>query len=258
MEVLCAYLRNVQNTGKAIEPSEQEYEEQDISWYYNVPPPRVDVQAAISVIGRRPPERIAHEAERGLLLDLSYANLQNVQFDGNFSGAKFSGANLTGTRFTRCEFKGDEFEPAAADFITFSHCKFLQLEMTFTKEVIRWSADGCSFVRAMFATDLSACNFWECDFSNASFPTTKIRHTRFSKCNLTGASFEHVIFENCSITASNLSKTDFSGADLVSVRGLNSATLESTIGNEETSLPKGIRRPSAWPELVDEPEEEVS
>jgi hypothetical protein len=57
MEVLCAYVRSPENTGKPVDrPKETGNENPEVlrKWPRTLSPPRVDVQAALTVIGRRP------------------------------------------------------------------------------------------------------------------------------------------------------------------------------------------------------------
>jgi hypothetical protein len=91
MEVLCAYIRNPQNGGTS----------------------RVDVQAALTVIGRRPSHRVAHEISLGLSLDLSGADLRGANLIAlNFAEASFVGANFEGASLLRTNLRGASFQQA--------------------------------------------------------------------------------------------------------------------------------------------------
>lgn len=105
MEVLCAYIRNPQNCGPPT-PSPQVGEDRS-AWFVRIPELRIDVQAALDAIGRRPAERVAYEIDQNLKLNLSNANLQRASLKGMFAKAIFMGANLD-----RAAFVGTDIEQA--------------------------------------------------------------------------------------------------------------------------------------------------
>jgi hypothetical protein len=122
MEVLCAYVRNPQNCGEPTprpddaEPLSDKFQ----SWFNAIRKPRVDIQAALSVIGQRPKERVAFETERELKLDLSGANLQRAQVTGMFARADLSethleGASLDAAHLERASLEGAHLEMALLD-----------------------------------------------------------------------------------------------------------------------------------------------
>jgi Pentapeptide repeats (8 copies) len=118
MEVLCAYIRNPQNCGKAVrQPDDAPVGSDEWHlWRVVVPRPRVDIQAALTVIGRRPRERIAYEVKHRLTLDLSDANLQRVNLmDGMFARANFFGAHLEDAWLRRVNFEGAQLSYAFLD-----------------------------------------------------------------------------------------------------------------------------------------------
>ena len=122
MEVLCAYIRNTQNSGTPkIRPEDARGGNEEFSkWLYTVTPPRVDVQAAISVIGRRDTIRVEYEKSRGLVLDLSKASLQKAEFKGgNFSNAHFFDSHLEWTFFDKAHLEGALFMGAHCDIAVF-------------------------------------------------------------------------------------------------------------------------------------------
>jgi hypothetical protein len=67
-------------------------------------------RAALTVIGRRPPHRVAYEAKLKVRLDLSRSHLELADFkDGNFTGADFSYAHLNGSMFLNADLKYARF-----------------------------------------------------------------------------------------------------------------------------------------------------
>lgn len=110
MEVLCAYIKNPQNSG---EPRLTSDFKAALNWVEGIPKLRGDVQAALTVIGRRAPERIAYEAARNLKIDLSFANLQRADLSGGqFANALFVGAYLELAVFHRSNLDAAIFASA--------------------------------------------------------------------------------------------------------------------------------------------------
>ena len=76
MEILCAYIR----TNAPLDPETSMSRKE----------PRADIQAALTVIGRRAPDKIALERTKGFELDLRDTDLRYVDLsDGDFAQARF-------------------------------------------------------------------------------------------------------------------------------------------------------------------------
>ena len=81
MEILCAYIR----TNAPLDPETSMSRKE----------PRADIQAALTVIGRRAPDKIALERHKGFRLDLRDADLRGADLrDGDFAQARFWGSNF--------------------------------------------------------------------------------------------------------------------------------------------------------------------
>jgi hypothetical protein len=107
LEVLCAYIRNPQNCGI---PKTKDDIKAIGQWPHSAPPPRVDIQAAVSVMGRRSISRLAYERENGYYLDFTDANLQSAVFFGlSFPGSQFSRAHLESAQMQRANLRGCRF-----------------------------------------------------------------------------------------------------------------------------------------------------
>ena len=132
MQVLCAYIRNPQNCGAPVsrpdgtEVGSKEYD----AWRKSIKPPRVDVQAALTVVGQRLECRRVLEAESKLTLDLSNANLQRAVLEsGYFERAIFDGthldrawlykAQLADASFNRAHLSGASFDAARLHSVLF-------------------------------------------------------------------------------------------------------------------------------------------
>lgn len=178
MEILCAYVReNAPASGAVDFPFPQGCKQETLEekrkstpgWLSNELTARVDIQTALSVIGRRTSNQIKIEksyptrGEAGYQLDLSRTNLRNANFEFlNFANANFfrsqmqgifaKGAVFSGANFTYCELTG-----ASAPRANFSNAR---LEIA----------------------DLSHANMQESDLRDC-----KISHTHFVRTQLTGA-----------------------------------------------------------------------
>jgi pentapeptide repeat protein len=196
MEVLCAYVRNPQNEGR----------QGPGGTYGEV---RVDVQAALSVIGRRTSGRIKHEKARGLQLDFSKAPIAGAQLaGGDFSNSKFSYADMRDAAMRMAKLNGARF----------------------------------------FGTNLQGADFPEADLSDARFNSSKLDSAWFGFAHLRGATFENADIGTASFLLSRLAGAVFFDADLSKARDLDAAALVDALGDATTTLPEGMERPKTWPD----------
>jgi len=93
MEILCAYIR----TNAPLDPKKLR----------SFKRPRADIQAALTVIGRRAPDKIALERTKGFVLDLRDADLRGADLqDGDFAQAGFFRSNFQFAVLIRTNLKG--------------------------------------------------------------------------------------------------------------------------------------------------------
>ncbi len=120
MEILCAYIRE---NGRKPEPIPDDVraalakgyggsgKDRDLigSWRSGLVPSRADVQAALTVIGRRSERQRAQESE-DQRLDLRGAGLAMADLSGlRFDRAHFDGAHLEGARLIEARLEGAMF-----------------------------------------------------------------------------------------------------------------------------------------------------
>lgn len=214
MEVLCAYVRNTQNCGEPMVPPAgvKVGEGEGFDWFYSVKEPRVDVQAALAVIGDRPPERVAFEADRGLILDLSGANLQRARLKRMFARAILSRTHLDRTHLLGGRFEGTHFDLA--------HLRGANL---------RWA-----------------------HLKGASLYGAHLEQANLEGAILEGAHLEYARSEGAYLRGTNLSEAHLEGAilfdtDLSKVNELEPDGLAEALGDATTTLPEGVQRPANWP-----------
>lgn len=204
MEVLCAYIRNPQNSGAPALP--ESGKAHNAEWRKSIRSPRIDVQAALTVIGRRSPERIQYEIVNGLRLNLERANLQDaVLSHGNFSRGLFKRASLDLARIDFAELESTNFWGASMDSATFQYCRLRN---------------------ACFASStLSHASIIHSSAQNCLFHKAYLYQTTFFQSNLDGAR----LFDT------NLSQAAIQYDQLI-----------GTLGDKSTRVPDGMPRPDTW------------
>lgn len=116
MEIFCAYIRE-NAPMNSLGVSEPDIVER--------PKLRIDIQAVISVIGRRNKRQIELEWANKYRLDLRYTNLSGGDFrHGNFSGALFHLSRLEAASFDHAILIGTQFNSCLLN-----HSKFLRAEL---------------------------------------------------------------------------------------------------------------------------------
>jgi len=210
MQVLCAYVRNPQNCGapapppEGIEPGSRKFHD----WVESIRPPRVDIQAALAVIGERAEGRRELEASRSLQLDLRHTNLQRAVLNKSyFERATFEGAHLDGASFIQAHLDNAWFIEAHLDGASF---------------------DGAHLDDACFTgAHLGGASFHKAHLGGSFFKGTHLDGASFNEAHLDGASFFNV--------------------DLSKALRLEPVLLASAFGDASTRLPEGMEWPAAWP-----------
>jgi len=107
METLCAYIReNGRNRmDEGVTAKLRERDPDAIPWYH---PPRIDVQAALSVIGRRSIDQVAYEQPKGYRLDLSEAAIAAA----DIQRARLGRALLVGAKLQRAHLGEAQLQQA--------------------------------------------------------------------------------------------------------------------------------------------------
>jgi len=133
--------------------------------------PRVDIQAAVSVIARRDKKRVEQERERGYRIDLRGCNLQNVDFEsGNWGEAVFDGsaldqANLEASQFERASFSNCSFENGYFKESSLNHASAVGAQFRFIG--ISQKAGNLEILNSM---DTLAAIFDRCEFGSITEP----------------------------------------------------------------------------------------
>lgn len=135
---------------------------------------QVDVQAALSVLGRR----LRVNDPIGLRLSFAGANLSGYDFaDGDFTGASFKGAYLCAANFAGAKLRRTDFQLAVADQA--------DLYAADAREA-SFSAAYCGGTRFAHA-DLRGVAFVDADLRNADFAHAQVEAVDWRGAALDGA-----------------------------------------------------------------------
>jgi hypothetical protein len=248
MEILTAYVRH--NAPWASESLEEGLEGMDDategqsamessggrSEPIEAPAPDLDIQAIMTVLGRRPRSYLHGESE---VLDLHETNL---------SGANLSGANLSNPNFLETNLSGADL----------SRTKFSEAVLVYS-DLSRANLSGAklSGVHSL-DTDFSEALFIRADLSGANLSGANLSGTLFSDADLfsrvdpqIAAQIELTILQ-ATIEEEVLSDTNLSGADLSQARHLTQEQLEATTGDGNTQIPSHLKPPAHWGVKTDE------
>ena len=111
MEILCAYIR----TNAPLDPETSMSSKE----------PRADIQATLTVIGRRAPDKIALERTNEFVLDLRDAYLRGADLrDGDFTQARFWRSNFQFAVLTRTNLKGADLRGANLSYARLIKTRF--------------------------------------------------------------------------------------------------------------------------------------
>lgn len=209
IEVLAAFIRE-RSSGPGprghVRDVEHEHHHQDGN---GKPRPEADVQAALTVIGRRP-----SRAERSLV-DLSYADL---------CGASLGGLDLEGVDFWGCKLRSAAMIGA--------HLK---------GAIFCWAQ--------LQDADISFAHLQRADFSYAQVQGATLLYARLRGANFTEADLQGAYLCGSGLAGANLTRTKLQGADLVAapvgptvapVHGLTPSQLGGAIIDDATRLPEGL------------------
>lgn len=123
MEILCAYIReNAPATD--LTPTEGEF---------TTKIPRIDLQMAVTVLGRRSDVQQKIEEKARYRLDLSRSDLDGMDFrKGSFRGALFSRSRVEAANFWGTDLTGARFRFALLNHTNFDGCKMLGIDLSFS------------------------------------------------------------------------------------------------------------------------------
>lgn len=230
IETLCAYIR--ENTGYVDSDFQDSDPNEFVEPDFENPPKavRVDIQAAINVIGRRSMDQLKHENK------LRQGTKDRRQFRLDLTHCKLSGANFVGLNFEFASFDYSELMFCRFEKTNISHSTFVDANLSFCKMSNIYSAHA-SFQKANFQNGTISdsrfenCNFEELNGSNSHIYDSIITSQNLEYANLSGAHISKSHFSDTSMTHAKLYNVQFSMCEIFST-DFSLATLNGTSFSE--------------------------
>jgi len=194
--------------------------------------PAIDIQAALTVIGRRKGQELP---------DLAKVNIPGANLSGaNLRGADLNGADLNSAFLNRASLSGANLIGADLRGANLIGANLRRVDLT-----------GANLTGANLGlADLNGGYLGGANLSGANLSRTNLRSTDLSGANLrganlTGANLSGAYPVGADLTGANLGGADLSnanldGADLRGAKTLTPMQLNEACGNKETELPEGI------------------
>ena len=174
--------------------------------------PAIDIQAALTVIGRRKGQELPDLAEVNIPgANLSGANLSGADLDSaHLNSAYLSGANLSGANLLGANLSGANLTSA----------KLSRVDLT--------------------GANLSGANLGLADLNGAYLSSANLSGANLSGANLRGADLTGANLRNANLRGANLSVAYLIRADLTGAKNLIQTQLNEACGNNKTELPEGL------------------
>jgi Pentapeptide repeats (8 copies) len=184
-------------------------------------PVGIDIQAALTVIGRRKVELDPNSK----YIDLRAVNLARVEIQtANLSGANLTFSNLTKANLTSSNLSSADLRGSNLTCANLSNADLSNANLSGTNS-------GAILVSVIFpGVDLRGSNLTFANLRDADLSNAILKMANLSTTNLSGT---------------NLSHTDLWGADLSTSKNLTQEQLSIAIINEYTKLPDYLTTPIA-------------
>jgi len=234
METLCAYVR--ENAGAAKVWSEDEGVDFE-DWMRDLKPPTVDVQAAISVIGRR--SNLQQDYERKRREDGG-----GDAWKLDFHGAHLARVNLAGMRLAAARFDGCALHFADARM---ADLRGASLDRAHLKEawLLRAHLEGTSFNKA----HLERARLSEAHLETAWLSEVHLENGSLDGAHLEGASLYGAHLDRASLFNANFDDAFVAEADFTNAFFFGQEQLNASFGNAYTRISAALTRPvnERWP-----------
>jgi hypothetical protein len=250
MEILCAYIRQNApvDTAKPLDVAGA-ISPEIYARLKGGSTPRVDIQAAISVIARRKAERVESEKLRKYRLDLRDCNLQNVDFGAgawenaifdksSLDQAMLAYSNLENASFDGCSFEKTDFKRAILTHVSAKRATFRYVRISEDNENVAilnnvnklaTTFDRCRFDSVVIGNDLHATIL-----SNSTFIRCQFTHEWFFQFD------DHKDLKSCQFHRCSMRNCNFSSEE-------PKLTLDCFFSDGSVQIATS-KRPSFWPE----------
>jgi uncharacterized protein YjbI with pentapeptide repeats len=235
--------------------------------------PYVDVQAALTVIGRRGADRRALEQDLratsanpdAYRLDFTGAALMKARLEGlHFEEALFDGACLEGARLNRAYLEGARLYGAHLEGAVLYDAHLEGARVNWARlEGARLDVahlEGAGLYEAhlegawLNSAHLEGAGLYEAHLKGAWLVGAHLEGARLDDAHLEGSALDGAHLEGASLDAAQLAGANldgallddvmFDGADLSAAKGLSSSRLSAAWGDRATALPPGMERPT--------------
>lgn len=186
--------------------------------------PPADVQAILTVVGRRDEQRRKQDKAEGRSLVLHKTDLRGVDLSGaHFEGANFENAHLEDADLWKAYLDDAHLEEAHLQgaWLFGTHLQHAHLEKAHLQGATLWKTD-----------------FFEAKLEGAHLEGAKLWGASLVAADLEGAHFDK---------RTELNQADLEAANLEGAQNLTQEQLETAHGTNYTTLPQGLRRPTHWP-----------
>ena len=242
------------------------------AWIGTLDAPRADVQAVVTVLGRRRAERIRHEVgadanKPRYRLDLRRANLRKADLrEGNFRNALLSGAHMEGADLDSTHMEGANLNSAHMEgahlkiahmegayllsahmegaYLFSAHMEGAHLEIAHMEGAYLNSAhmEGAYLFSAhMEGAHLSSAHMEGVDLFRAHMEGAYLNSTHMEGAHLFSAHLKSAKLAMVHIDSAMASYADFTDA-----KDLSREAVESCFGCAGTILPEYLDRPRHW------------
>ena len=224
LEILSAYIRLNAPADTATEIKDGEEDTTEI------PRPPIDIQTALTVIGRNPPP------QNTLKVDLRHCNLQRMDMKGlKFSNTLFAESKLEKAYLGDAHLQGANLSDADLQGVYLKYANLQGANL--------WDADlqganlegahlqaanliGANLLRAnLWGAKLQGANLWNANFQGANLLNANLQGANLREANLQGANLSDADLQRADLSDADLQWADLSDADLQGA-DLNGADLQ--------------------------------
>ena len=301
METLCAYIRENAPASKArtwnLAPlewmpkdmTEAEREQRDAEfelrlgayssdptsnlnqWLATLTAPRADVQAALTVIGRREERRRKYEKKKNYRLDLSATSLQHANLGeahlerADIGGAHLEGADLEGAHLEGADFIGSHLERTYLEgahlegaYLGEAHLGGADIGMAHLNGALLGEAhlERAFLGRARLeGADLEGAHLERAFLRGAHLEGAGLRWAYLEGvdlvwANLEGADLGWANLKSADLSRCHMARTRLRSADFTDCATLTQQAVNQAFGDAATVLPEHLERPDHWDDEV--------
>ncbi|MCX4471399.1 pentapeptide repeat-containing protein [Micromonospora sp. NBC_01655] len=190
-------------------------------------PLAVDIQAALTVLGRRDS---THDNKGGSKERLDLANTGLTRAD--LAEANLTEANLTEANLTRADLTDANLTDADLRAAILSGTDLTDAEL-----------DGADLRGAIVYANLTDANLISADLTRADLSSARLTNANLTRADLSTIDLSGVYLRGANLTRANLKGADLTGADLTRA-DLTGAYLTCARTDDRTRLPEGVARPA--------------